>query len=80
MKPLDEEMVVQAAIYYTEYKWTMREVAENMRVGETTVRRWFHTKLRKIDAELYESVRRRIIRVISDNQMYRETNGRFKKW
>ena len=79
MRQIDEERVAQAAIYYTEYKWTMREVAENMCIGETTVRRWLNVYLKKIDQELYQSVQRRKQRIVSDNQRYREENGRFKK-
>lgn len=79
MRQIDEERVTQAAIYYTEYKWTMREVAENICIGETTVRRWLNVYLKKIDRELYQSVQRRKQHIVSDNQRYRDDNGRFKK-
>ena len=79
MKQIDEEKIIQAGIYYTEYRWSMREVAENMCIGETTVRRWLNVFLKKIDFELYQSVQRRKQYCISDNQRCREDNGRFKK-
>lgn len=79
MRQIDEEKIIQASIYYVEYRWSMREVAENMCIGETTVRRWLNVILKKIDFELYQSVQRRKQHVISNNQRYREENGRFKK-
>ena len=80
MRLIDEDKVIQAATYYVEYKWTMLQVAENMCIGETTVRTWLNKYLRKIDYELWQSVQRKKQRVISDNQRCREESGRFKKW
>lgn len=48
-----------AARYYVEYKWSMRKIAENMCIGETTVRRYLNQYLKHIDDELYVQVQRR---------------------
>ena len=48
--------ICTAAKYYVEYKWSMKKVAANMRIGETTVRRWLNQYLKHIDDELYVQV------------------------
>ena len=52
-----------AARYYIEYKWSMKRIAENMCIGETTVRRWLNQYLKHIDEELYIQVQRRKRRI-----------------
>lgn len=61
---IDDDLEKQAVIciaarYYVEYKWSMKKIAENMCVGETTIRRWLNQYLKHIDDELYVQVQRR---------------------
>ena len=68
-----------AAIYYIEYKWSMKVVAENIGVGESTIRRWFNHDLKYIDYALYIRVQKKKAHNIKVNRVERDSKGRFSK-
>lgn len=72
------EKIRTAATYYVEYKWSMKVVAENIGVGESTIRRWFKHNLKHIDDELYVRVQKRKQHNIYVNRYERDGKGRFK--
>lgn len=50
--------IIQAADYCILYGWTVREIAENMMVGKSTVHRWLTEDLKHIDYEKYKQCER----------------------
>lgn len=68
-----------AAVYYTEYKWSMKTVAENICVSETTVRRYLNKYLKHIDYELYVKAQKRKLHNKNINMFERDEKGRFRR-
>lgn len=62
MKELDcmrrRALIIQAADYCILYGWTIREIAENMMVGKSSVQRWLMNELPYIDDEKYQQVKK----------------------
>lgn len=52
------EVVLQCAEYCIDYKWSIREIADNMLLSKTTVHRYLTEDLKDVDYEKYECARR----------------------
>lgn len=47
-------IILQCAEYLIDYKWTIREIADNMMLGKSTVHKYITEDLADIDYEKYQ--------------------------
>ena len=76
---MNEEAVKQAGIYYTDYRYSMRDVADNLCISETTVRRYLNVYLKTIDYEMWQTVQRIKRENVEHNKTHIDIKGRFMK-
>ena len=76
---MNKERVKQAGIYYTDYRYSMHDVADNLCISETTVRRYLNVYLKTIDYEMWQTVQRIKRENVERNKTHRDIKGRFMK-
>lgn len=78
---MNEEAVKQAGIYYTDYRYSMRDVADNLCISETSARRYLNVYLKIIDYEMWQTAQRIKRENIERSRahIHRDSNGRFTK-
>lgn len=52
-----DDIVLQCAEYCIDYKWTIREIADNMMIPKSTVHKYLTEDLKWIDDEKFVQVR-----------------------
>lgn len=71
--------VCTAGRYYIDYHCSMKDVADNMCISESTARRYLNVYLKHIDYEMWQTVQRIKRENVERNKTHRDISGRFAK-